>query len=1133
MQPQESRAIAVFGGLGIAFLFVLLVVVPRLSHGDAGIAALPSVAREVPASPEAAPAVNPTPHVFAYPSLSKTQIAFAFGGEIWTVPREGGTARRLVSGQLSNNRPMFSPDGTQIAYSGVYDGNVDVYVIAATGGEPHRLTYHPGFDVAVGWAPDGKSIVFASNRTTERDLPQLWSVPVAGGPAERLPLPSGNSAAYSPDGKRLAYQPFQQWQPAWKHYRGGQAAQIWIADLATSHVTKVPRETSNDLWPMWSDNTIYFVSDRAGPKALFSYDLGTNKVQELARDPNGFDITSAQIGPGGIVFDRLGQISIYDFATKQVKPVAIAIADELPQTRARFMPVAADQILRATISPTGKRVLVEAHGEVLSLPTEKGTARNLTNTPGIADRSPAWSPDGKWIAWLSDRSGEYALYFMSPDGLGDLHTVQLHGAGFYYAPRWSPDSKKLVIPDKNNALWLVDVDHPAPVQIDQWRLEEPLTVANAPSWSPDSQWVVYAKSMPNLLHAVFAYSLADKKLHQLTDARSDARSPRFDRSGKYLWFVATTNLGPATAGGDMSALGRATTGSIYGIVLRKDLPSPFAPESDEEATGSGSAAAPGKNEPKATRIDLDGIDQRIIAAPAPRANYTALEVGDNALFVMSTVVAESDEDLDELGPHVPAKVEKLDLKSRKLDKFIDKLDQPDISASDSSTFELSADGAKALYTTGGAWFVVDTAKPAAAGDGALKLDDLQVWVDPRAEWKQMFHEVWRIERDFLYDPKAHGLDLAQAEKVYAPFVAGAGGREGLNALFVEMLGNLVLGHVFVGGGALPPQGNEGDGLLGADLAVDAGHYKIAKILKGENWNPSLISPLTQPGVQVAEGDFILAVNGVPAAATMPFDRYMLGTANKRTVLTLAASGDGKGKRDVTVVPVPSEAQLRLRSWMETNRRRVDELSNGKLAYVWIPDTATGGFLNFNRYYYSQVDKQGVVVDERFNHGGFIADYVIRALQTSIAMGISSRSGDDFLDPAAAIYGPRVMIANEMSGSGGDALPWLYKRAKLGPLVGTRTWGGLVGISDYPRLIDGGTVTAPRAGLFSAEGKWEIENIGVAPDVQVEQDPELIRAGHDPQLEKAVALALEELAKHPFVRPKRPAFPDYGPRLPKP
>jgi tricorn protease len=653
------------------------------------------------------------------------------------------------------------------------------------------------------------------------------------------------------------------------------------------------------------------------------------------------------------------------------------------------------------------------------------------------------------------------------------------------------------------------------------------------TWSPDSQFITYSKFLPNQYHGVFVYSLADKKAHQLTDGRSDCLSPRFDRSGKYLWFVASTNLGPALGGGgDMSAMGRATSNTPYGIVLRKDQSSPFGSESDEENAGSGSAVKPADK--TTVRIDYEGIDQRIVAVPVPRANYVQLEVADGTLFLMSGAIVETDEDSAELSGHDPVQVQRFDLKTRKLDRFIDKMDPFDRDDSDRSAFELSADGSKALFSAGGAWFVVDSAKAPGVGEGVLKLDDLQVWVDPRAEWKQMFHEVWRIERDFLYDPKAHGMDLAQAEKVYAPFVPGLGGREGLNDLFVEMLGNLVLGHVFVGGGAMPPQlGNENDGLLGADLGIEGKHYKIARILKGENWNPRLFAPLTQPGVVVKEGDFILAVNGEEVSANEPFDRYMLGTANKRTVLTLASTGDGRDKHDVTIVPQPSEGMLRFREWIEHNKRRVDQLSNGKLAYVYVPDTQSDGFLYFNRYFYAQTDKQGVIVDERFNHGGFIADYVIRALQAQVVMGISSRDNTDLVDPIAHIPGPRVMIANQMSGSGGDALPWLFKRAKLGPLVGKRTWGGLVGIGDYPRLIDGGGVTAPRGGLYSAEGKWEIENLGVAPDVEVEQDPELVRQGHDPQLEKAVQLALEALGKSPVVLPKRPAFPDYGPRLPKP
>ena len=1131
---QESRAIAVFAGIGVAFLVGLLVVVPRLSRGDAGVAGLPIVPRELPAPVISAPPAMPdqVPHIMSSPTLSKTQIAFQYAGEIWTVPREGGTARRLVTGQLVNGRPLFSPDGSQLAFVGMYDGNPDVYVVPASGGEPRRLTYHPGADVPVAWTPDGSKILFVTSRTMERDLPQLYEVAVTGGPAQRVPLPSGVAGAYSADGKRLAYVPYPRWQPAWKHYRGGQYSRIWVADLATSHITKVPNQGSNDEWPMWDGNTLYFVSDRAGPVALYAWQIGSDNVDELARDPKGWDLRSATLGPGGIVFERLGQISIYDLATKTAKPVPIAFADELPQARARMTRIGPDQILHAAISPTGKRVLVEAHGEILTVPVEKGSARNLTNTPGVADREPAWSPDGKWLAWLSDRSGEYALYFASPDGLGEQHVVDLGApASYFYSPRWSPDSKQLVVVDKRLNLWLVDIAHPAPVKIDSDRYDTPLGWID-PVWSPDSRWIAYVKQMPNHGHAVFVYSLADKAIHQLTDARSDAFAPRFDAGGKYLWFAASTNSGPANGWLDMTRMGRIQTASIYAVVLGRATPSPVSPESDEEGT----PPKPAKPDPdKAVKIDFDAIDQRIVALPIERANYYDIQVGaTGVLFLISTNVGFDDEDQDELGDDnpLPVRVARFDLKSRKTDKFLDKIDGGNGYGSP-ALFFVSADATKILYSAGKQWFAVGTDKAPAPGEGALKLDDLEVWVDPRAEWQQMFHETWRIERDFLYDPKAHGLDLAQAEKIYAPFVAGLGARGDLSSLFIDMLGQLVLGHVFVGGGSTPPTQPVSVGLLGADYTVDGKHYKLAHILHGENWNPKLVAPLTQPGVIVKEGDVILAVNGKDALADAPIEKYFLGTAGKQTTLTLAASAGANEHRDVIVVPIGSEAQLRYRDWMERSRRRVDELSKGRLAYVYVPDTASGGVLNFNRYFFSQVDKEGVIIDERFNHGGQIADYVINALLPKLQMVNLSREGDEMLEPAQAIYGPKVMIANEMSGSGGDALPWLFKRAKLGPLVGTRTWGGLVGISGYPRLIDGGTITAPRWGLYSAEGKYEIENQGVTPDVEVEQDPEQIRAGHDPQLEKAVQLALDQLAKQPFVRPKRPAFPDYGARLPRP
>ena len=1131
----ESRAIVTFGVLGLAFI-VGVIVVPRLVHGETGVAALPVVPKtslEAPAQAPIPTVPSTAPRLLQDPTLSKTQIAFAFADEIWTVPREGGTARRLVTGQLRNLRPIFSPDGTQVAFTGIYDGNADVYVVAAAGGEPRRLTFHPGGDLAMSWSPDGTKILFASERTTARDLPKLFAVSVNGGMPEELPLPSGTQGVYSPDGKQLAYLPFPQWQNAWKRYRGGQASQIWIANLADSKVTKVPRDVANDRAPMWVDNTIYFLSDRDGPVALYAYELG-GKVREVARDPNGYDYRSASAGPGAIVVERLGQIALVDPKSGAAKPVAIAISDDLPSVRARFVKLEPDTILHASLSPTGKRVLLESHGEILSAPVEKGDVRNLTQSPAIADRDPAWSPDGKWVAWLSDRSGEYALYFTAPDGLGPVHVVQLDKS-YYYQPHWSPDSKKLVLADKRLNVWLVDVDHPAPVKIDSDRFDTPLTNLD-PSWSPDSRWIAYVKQLPNHLHAVFVYAVADKQTHQLTDGRSDAQTPRFDRGGKYLWFTASTNAGPSMGWLDMTSMGHPASSGVYAVVLKKTTPSPMAPESDEEPAGSGAGSAKPVSldgKPEAVAIDFDAIDQRIVALPIERAGYQLLEVGPpGVVFLGAGPIAFDDEDLTEL-ESVPLEITRFELKTRKAEKFLDKIDGTAPNYDGVLTFSVSADGSKVLYATNKQWFAVASDHPPKPGEGAIKAGALEVWSDPRAEWKQMFHEVWRIERDFLYDAKAHGLDLAAAEKTYAPFVDGIASRSDLNALFEEMLGNLVLGHVFVRGGVMPRQDRVGVGLLGADFTIENGHYKIAKILHGENWNQHLVAPLTEPGVVVKEGDYLLAVNGRTVSIGTAVEAAFLGTAGKQTALSVAASPDGHDARKVIVVPVPSDGELRLRSWMEANKKKVDELSKGRVGYVYIPDTGGGGFANFNRYFFSEVGKDAVVLDERFNHGGQIADYMVDVLRRTPQMGVTGREGEDMPSPAQAIFGPKVMIANEMSGSGGDALPWLYKRAKLGPLVGTRTWGGLVGIGGYPSLIDGGRVTAPRWGCYSAEGKYEVENIGVSPDVEVEQDPALTRTGHDPQLERAVALALDALAKTPPPKLVKPPYPDYGPRLPRP
>lgn len=1090
------------------------------------------------------------PLLLQHPTLSRSRIAFAYAGQIWDVAREGGTARRLVAGEGRCADPVYSPDGSRIAYTGTYDGNTDVYVVPAGGGQPQRLTYHPGPDKALGWTPDGTRIIFSSLRATPRDLAQFYTVPVDGGLPEPLPLPSGDEASYSPDGSHLAYTPFSQWQPAWKMYRGGQTSRIWIADLSDSKVVKVPRDNSNDRDPMWVGSTVYFLSDRQGPVGLYAYDTQAGAVRQVVDAAGGFDISSASAGPGGIVYHQFGSLHLYDFATGKATPVPVRIAADFPELRPHFEKVEPRQVLHAAISPSGKRALFEFRGEILSVPAEKGDARNLTRSPGVADRDPAWSPDGKWIAWFSDESGEYALHLRAPDGLGPVRKIALGTPpSYFYGPRWSPDSRKLAFTDKRLNLWMVDLDHPTPVKVDSDLYDTPASNLD-PAWSPDSRWIAYSKQLPNHLHAVSVYGLETQQSRQVTDGMSDAFSPRFDRSGDYLYFLAGTDAGLSAGWLDMTSLGHPVSSGIYAAVLRKDHASPLAPESDEEAAKAGAsekAKAPeGKGKAKAgkdadkaedispapVRIDFDGLDQRIVSLPVPRANFVELEAGaEGVVYALAAPTALTDEEALASDGGGTVDVTRFDLKGRKPERLLEGIDAPSLPFGGLATFQVSADGQKLLFARKGQWSIVGGDKPPKAGEGSLALASASVEVDPKAEWRQMYHEVWRIERDFFYDPNHHGLDLAKAEKLYAPFLDGIASREDLNRLFEEMTGWLVVGHTFIRGGDQPRQEPVGVGLLGADYRIAQGRYQFARILQGENWNPGLQAPLTAPGVDVKAGDFLLAVNGEPLAGSDDIYRLFQATAGKQTVLTVGPKADGTGSRQVTVVPVGNEGQLRLRTWMEDNRKTVDRLSGGRLAYVFLPDTAAGGFANFNRYYFSQVGKQGALLDERFNHGGDIADYIIENLRRTPQMVNTTREGADVVEPAQAIFGPKVMIINQMSGSGGDAMPWLFKKNGIGPLVGVRTWGGLVGIGGYPPLVDGGSVTAPRWGLFGTKGEWEVENVGIAPDIEVEQDPALVRQGRDPQLERAVQEALRLLAQQPPPALKKPAYPDYHQKLP--
>jgi tricorn protease len=1066
------------------------------------------------------------PLLIRHPTVSTDKVAFCYAGDIWTVGRDGGDAQRLTAGVGQKCDPYFSPDGKWIAFTANYYGTRDVFVIPSAGGEPKRLTWHPAGSVAAGWTPDSKNVLFASTRTSSTGGPRLFTVPLEGGFATELPLPIGSGGAFSPDGSRIAYTPKFQWQAAWKRYRGGQTMAIWIASLADSHIEKIPRDNSNDFDPMWAGNKVYFLSDRSGPVSLFVYDTETKKVSEVVKN-GGLDFKSASAGGNAIVWEQFGSLHLLDTRTGKSKALDVRVPGQFAEVLPHFEKLSANRILSARISPTGARAVFETHGEIVTVPAEKGDIRNLTNSPSVADRDPAWSPDGKRIAWFSDEGGEYALVIRDQNGLGDVTRIDLgKPASYFYSPVWSPDSKKIAYTDKRLNIWYVDVEKGTPVKVDSDLYDSPFRSLD-PVWSPDSKWLAYTKQLKSHLHAVYFYELAATKATQVTDGLSDARYGSWDKGGKYFYLTASTNIGLAASWLDMSSIDRPVTRNVYLIVLSKDDPSPLAPESDEEksedskkadASKADSAAkdkgAEKSDKPKepAVKIDFDGIGQRILALPVPDRNYVGLAAGKEGEVILLEGQPLNDE---------PATIQKFDLKKRKTEKLAD----------DAAGFQISANGEKMLFRQGPNWRIAPT-EPLKPDNAPLKLADMEVWVDPRAEWKQMYHEVWRIERDFLYDPHAHGLDLAAAEKFYAPYLENVSSRDDLNYLFTEMLGNLTLGHVFIGGGDQPRPPSVSVGLLGADYAIENGRYRFARIYSGENWNPDLRAPLTQPGVNVKAGEYLLAVNGRDVPGKQDVYSFFEETAGKQVVLKVGADPAGTGAREVTVTPLGSEGGLRHLDWIESNRRKVDQLSGGRVAYVHLPDTANGGFTSFNRYFFAQVGKDAAILDERFNGGGDLADYIIDYLRRPVLSMITAREGADFSSPGGAIYGPKVMLINEFAGSGGDAMPWYFRRAGIGQLIGTRTWGGLVGIYDYPELIDGGGVTAPRVAIYGLKGDWEVENHGIAPDVEVEMDPALVRQGHDPQLEKAVEVIMEQLKKNPPAVYTKPAYPDYHQKVGK-
>ncbi|MDH7512911.1 MAG: PDZ domain-containing protein [Clostridiales bacterium] len=1082
------------------------------------------------------PAIDTKDTVFlSQPALSATAIAFAYAGDLWTADTDGKNPRKLTSDLGLESNPVFSPDGKWIAFSAQYEGNTDVYILSAEGGIPRRLTWHPYPDMVQGFTPDGKSVLFTSARYAfTRAWNHLFTVPVEGGFPEQLEIPYVFRAAYSPDGTRIAYNPLADAFVQWKNYRGGQASTILIYNRRDHSVEEIPQPEgrSNDVNPMWIGDKIYFRSDRNGEFNLFSYDTKTKRIQQLTRHED-FPIVSASCGAGKIIYEQGGYLHIFDPQAQKSSRLTIGVAADLLEIRERFVK-GARYIRNASISPTGARAVFEFRGEIITLPAEKGDFRNITLTPGVHERSPAWSPDGKAIAYFSDESGEYELHVRSQDGKGEVKKYKLSGAGFYDAPVWSPDSQKISYADNSWSLYWIDLKTGVSKKIGSEYLYGPTRIRSVySSWAPDSRWIVYTLNTQAYIQKVYVYSLEKDKSFAVTDGLSEVSEPVFDPGGKYLYFFSSTDAGPVKQWFDMSNADMTLTNSLYMAVLKKDLPNPLAKESDEEkgiieekankekareekAAQVGKEAktepAPAKKKEEAVSIDFEGINQRIVAIPVSAGSYRNLQVGESGHVYYLEYPPRA---ISAFGPGAEgAKLHKFDLKTRKDEIVMEGI----------NGYILSADKKKMLYVSRETWGIVALSGKIQSGQGKINVDSIEVKINPRVEWPQIFHEAWRINRDYFYDPNMHGCNWKAMKEKYAEFLPHLSCRSDLNRLIQWMCSELAVGHHRVGGGdSFAEPKSVPVGLLGADYEIANGRYRFKKVYGGLNWNPELRSPLTEPGVDVKAGEYLLAVNGKDLRPPVNLFSALENTAEKIIEITVGPAPDGTGSRTVEVVPIANEAALRNRDWVEGNLRKVEEATGGRVAYVYVPNTSTLGHVYFKRYFFPQAHKDAIIVDERHNGGGQVADYYIDHLRKPYISMWAMRYGADLKTPSASIQGPKVMLINETAGSGGDLLPWMFRKFGLGPLIGKRTWGGLVGTLGFPVLMDGGVVTAPNLAIWTEDG-WVVENEGVPPDIEVEITPADMIAGRDPQLEKAIEVVMDLLKKNPPPKLRRPPFP---------
>jgi len=1061
--------------------------------------------------------------LMSQPAISAKHIAFIYAEDLWIANPDGSQPRRLTVDEGIESDPHFSPDGTIIAFSAQYEGNTDVYTIPVDGGIPTRLTWHPGADYVRGFTPDGKSVLFVSQRSVfSARYFQLYTVKLTGGNAEKLDIPNAWTASYSPDGKSMAYTPLPPQYQQWKHYRGGTISSIWIYSFADHSVVKIPQPQGgcNDAEPSWAGGKIFFISDRNGEFNLFSYDIASKEISQLTKFDD-FPILKATADNGQIIFEQEGYLHTYDTLSNTQKKLTLSIAADLLEARSRF--VQGNSYIRsADISPSGSRAVFDVRGDIVTLPAEKGDARNITLTTAAHETFPSWSPDGKSIAYFSDASGEYKLNIKSQDGTGDPKSFKLNGTGFYAYPVWSPDNKKICYTDNGRNLYIFDIEASTTIKVDADEVYAPGAFRKMlGNWSSDSKWIVYTKRLKTNFGTVRLYSLDQKASFPVTDGMSEASEPVFDPKGEYLYFFASTDAGPVVNWFDLSNQDMRMTNSIYLVTLNKDIISPLIKESDEEGIKQEKKEAdkpidkvkkdakstpPAVDKDKILKIEPEGITDRIISIPVKAGNYSDLGVGATGEILY--IVQPS----DQAGQ---AALHKYDLKERK-DNEVMELDN----------YIVSYDKSKMLYSKGNTFGITSAGKKPEAGKGILNISSISIKIDPIAEWPEIFSEAWRVNRDYFYDPGMHGVDWNAMKIKYSKFLPDVACRSDLNRIIQWMCSELGVGHhrISTPGDKLYTVKPVGVGLLGADYVISGNNFKIAKIYGGLNWNPDLRSPLTEPGLNVKTGDYIIAVNGKDVTADKDFFSFFENTNGKIVELTINDQPNYSGSRIVKVVPIENEYALRNRDWVESNLKKVTEATKGQVAYVYVPNTAGSGHEYFKRYFFPQADRKAIIVDERFNGGGSLADYYIDILQRPLQAYWNMRYGADLKSPSASIQGPKVMIIDETAGSGGDMLPWMFRKFNVGTLVGKRTWGGLVGILGFPEFLDGGSVTAPNVAIWTKDG-FVVENTGVAPDIEVEQWPADIINGRDPQLEKAIEVALQELAKNPPVEPVRPPYPE--------